>query len=202
MINLLPSQDKSELVYAVRNTRLLQLGSMIAIGLFGCILLIGAGFFYLQQETISYEKSAANTKLALEDNQEKQTITRVQGISDSLNLVVDVLSQEVLFSRLLREVAETLPAGTVLQDLSLSSELSGAIDLQVGAANYDAASQVQVNIENAGDTTVFEKADLIGISCKTDPQKPSQYPCQVSLRAIFSKDASFRLLDIDKGAEQ
>lgn len=194
MINLLPSDIKKSLSFAHHNTKLIKVIIGLSVGIFGIVIILFAGHFYLQQEVNSAKSSISTSEKSLKDQQETATITRVQDISSSLKLVVNVLSQEILFSELLREVGGVMPPRTVLQDLRLSSELDGAVDLQAGAKDYDSATQIQVNLEKIPGS-VFEKADLVNVTCKADENTPQNpYPCQASLTAIFSKDNNFTLL--------
>ncbi len=195
MINLLPPNAKESLVFAHHNTRIARLIIGLCIGLAGVLIVLGASLFYMQQEVNTYETSNKDGETVLKQQNEAATIAQVQDISNSLKLVVNVLSQEILFSKLLRQVGAQMPPNTVLQDLKLSNELDGALDLQVGAADYNSASQVQVNLVNSKDN-LFDKADLIGVNCaRSDTDADSSYPCQATLRAVFNKDNNFTMLD-------
>ncbi len=195
MINLLPYTSKQAITYAHRNTKLVGIIAGLCIGIIGIICVVVGGLLYLQQEASIYQDSIRTTETSLKQQNEQETIERVQEISNSIKLVVNVLSQEILFSKLLRQVGAQMPPNTVLQDLKLSSELSGALDLQIGALDYNSASQVQVNLMNSrGD--LFEKADLVNVTCKqSGDNSDSTYPCQASLRATFNKDSDFTLLN-------
>lgn len=200
MINLLPSDTKKSLSFAHHNTKLIKVIIGLGIGIFGIIIILFAGHFYLQQEVDSAKSSISDSEKSLKDQKETETIARVQDISSSLKLVVNVLSQEILFSQLLREVGSVMPPRTVLQDLKLSSELDGAVELQAGAKDYDSATQIQVNLEKIP-SSIFEKADLVNVTCKTDDKSAQNpYPCQATLTAIFSKDNNFTLLKPKKDA--
>src|SRR5690606_2314235 len=103
MINLLPPDSKSTLVYARRNTQLIRFVVGAAIGALGILIVTGVGLLYLNQEVHSYNDSIKESKVELEQQQESKVITEVQSISDSLKLVVNVLGQEVLFSELIQQ---------------------------------------------------------------------------------------------------
>lgn len=197
MINLLPPDSKSTLVYARRNTQLIRFVIGAAIGAFGILLVTGAGLLYLNQEVKSYKKSISQAETKLTQQKEKQVIAEVKGISDSLNLVVDVLGQEILFSQLVQEIGSVMPAGTVLQDLSLSNELTGALTLQAGAVSSTAASRVQANLRDPANK-IFAAADMESIECaQPDPnstEPPDPYPCTVTIKALFAADNNFTLI--------
>lgn len=193
MINLLPSGLKNSLTYAHHNTKLVKIIIGLCIGIVGIIVIIIAGLFYMQQEVNSYKTSNKEAETALVQQKETETIARVQDISSSLKLAVNVLSQEILFSKLLRQVGSLMPPNTVLKDLRLTGTLEGGIELTTGAKDYNAATQIQVNLEQRPDS-IFEKTDLVNIVCKNGPDADPLYPCQANLTAVFSKDNDFTLL--------
>lgn len=195
MINLLPSDLKNSLTFAHHNTKLVKVIIGLSIGIAGIVIIIIAGLFYLHQETNSYKTSNKEAETVLKQQKETETIARVQDISSSLKLVVNVLSQEVLFSKLLRQVGSLMPANTALKDLRLSSQLDGGIELTAVAKDYNSATQIQVNLEQRPDT-IFEKTDLVNITCKSGQDTDPAYPCQASLTAVFSKDNDFTLLNL------
>lgn len=198
MINLLPHDTKKGLLFARRNTFLVRSIFGIIVGI--CILsgVIAGSYIVLNQQTNNYKASIAEAEALLKEQNETETIARVQEISNSLNLVVGVLGEEILFSELLRQVGAVMPAGTALQNLSLSGQLSGALDLQAVAVDYDSATQVQINLEDPNNG-LFEKADLVGIDCngRDDPI----YPCVATLRAQFNDENDFRLLSNTAGGQ-
>lgn len=196
MINLIPQDIKKDLKFARRNTYLVRYMIGAGVGFVAVLLVLIAGYVFLQQEARSHRDSIAASEAQLKAANETATINRVQEISNSLKLVVDVLGQEVLFSELLRQVGAAMPSGTVLQNLSLSSELSGAIDLQAGAEDYTSASQVQINMQDPNNQ-IFDKADIVSIDCNVDDPR---YPCTVTLRTQFTKDNVFMLLSEQRGS--
>jgi hypothetical protein len=198
MINLMPSDHKKAVMYARRNTFLIRWVMGVAIAAFGIIVVAGGGLFYLKQDIKSYQKSINETKTNLEAQKQTETLNRVSEISGSLKLVVDVLSSQVLFSELLPRIGEIMPAGTVLQNLNLSSGLQGGIDLEIGAVSQQAGTQAQVNLADKSNG-IFEKADIVTLNCTT-LSDGGPYPCQVSVRALFiNGENPFLLLNKDGG---
>jgi hypothetical protein len=199
MINLLPSNIKQSLAFAHHNTKLVKVIIGLAIGIVGLMVVMAGSWLYLQQETNLYKDTVSKTEKSLEQQHEKETLARVQDISNSLKLSVNVLSQEILFSKLLKQVGGAMPPNTVLQDLKLSSALDGAVDLQAGAKDYNSATQIQVNLEQHPDS-VFDKADLVKVTCAPSDTTngDNTYPCKAQLTAVFSKDNDFTLLKTKK----
>ena len=190
MINLLPPERKQAYLFARRNSLVLRSIVGLAVGLALLFVITGGSLLFLQRETENYKDSIAITKSDLQKQDEAETIARVKDISNSLKLVVSVLEQEVLFSELLRQVGAVMPSGTVLRNLSINGDLSGALDLEAGATDQNAASQVLINLKDPRNQ-IFKAADLVAITCDgTDPA----YPCTVTLRAEFTADNAFMLL--------
>ena len=109
--------------------------------------------------------------------------------------VYNVLGQEVLFSQLLKQIAATIPQNANLTGLNIS-QTKGAIDIAAIASDYRTASQVQVNLADPANK-IFSKADIINITCSSDGSggTTSQYPCSVSVRALFSGDNPFLFIN-------
>lgn len=202
MINLLPPKVKTSYGYAYRNARLLRYVTGLSLGLIGIVFVLGAALLFLSQEVDGYKESAAISEASLRKQNEAATISEVSGISDSITLSVDVLSKEILFSELLRQVGSLMPRGTILQGLSISNDLTGALDLEVGATDYTSASQVQVNLQD--DTNkIFAIADLNNISCAEGEEVANvQYPCTVNLRALFAENSSFYLISPERESSE
>lgn len=200
MINLMPPAAKESILYARRNTILIKWMTFIGFAAAGVVLIAAAGLFYLKQDSSSYRASIDETKAELAAQNEADTLKRVEEISGNLKLVVDVLSNEVQFSRLLQQIGLVMPSGTILQDLSLSSDLDGGINLIIGASSYERATQAQVNLSDASNR-IFEKADIVSLTCSdTNPRDP-RYPCTAEMRALFIKDNNpFLLLNQNGGS--
>jgi hypothetical protein len=202
MINLMPPAEKEALNYARRNSALLGWIISISIAAVGILVVAGGGLFYLKQDTKTYSQSIDQTKAELVAQNEAETLARITEISGNLKLSVDVLSHEVLFSKLLQQIGEVMPTGTILQDLSISNDLTGGIDLLVGAASYRAGTQAQVNLADKSNN-IFEKADIVSLICREDEETDPRYPCILSVRALFLKDNNpFLLMNQDGEAGQ
>ena len=196
MINLLPPAEKQEITFARYNTQLTRWIIGAFVGLIGVVIVVFGGQMYLRQSTNAYESAIATSKQNLTQQKQTETLSRVKGIQDSLTLVVKVLSREVLFSKLLQQVGLIMPSGTVLEGLSLTteSETETAFDLTASAVDYQSASQIQVNLEDPANK-LFEKADLINITCTPAGDEPTKYPCQAALRVLPAKENPFLLLN-------
>lgn len=194
MINLLPAATKKEIIYARRNSVLKNWSIAAAFGLLGVVLVIAAGQLFISHSTNVWQKQVNDSKAQLEKQNLTGTQARVTEMSDSIKLASQVLSKQVLFSKLLAQITTVMPSGTSLQSLSIKA-VEGGIDLSAVAKDYQTATQVQVNLADPKNK-IFEKADIISITCADEDE---EYPCTISIRALFAKDNAFQYTSKDTG---
>lgn len=188
MINLLPPKTREDILYARRNTKLMRWIVATLIGLAGIGLVVLGGEFYIHQSIKTYSKRVNETQEQLRVQKLEETQKRVQDISGSLKLVVQVLSREVLFSKLLQQIGAAMPSGASLASLSIN-KTQGGIDLNAVAKDYQTATQVQVNLADPKNK-IFDKAEIVNVTCSPNSTDPT-YPCQITLKALFGKNTAF-----------
>jgi hypothetical protein len=197
MINLLPPSLKDEYRYARRNAGLRRTVVLFAFGIVGLAVIAATGMWYLDQSTKAYTVQAAISEARLREQKQDVIDKQVLDISNSLKLAVQVLSKEVLFSQLLTQLAVITPSNVTLNGLSIS-QLTGGLDIIAKTTNYDAATQLQVNIADPNNK-IFSKADLVNITCVTasdsSSSQPSRYPCTATIRAQFATDNPFLFIN-------
>lgn len=195
MINLLPPETKQSYRYAKRNVSLVRwltaAGlSLVIIGLIGSY-----GWLTMRESILTNQSQAADLQAALKQAKLTETNKEITEISNSLKLAEKVLSQEILFSKLLKQMATALPAGTNLTGLNISQVSSGStLDVTVDAANYTAATQVQVNLADPTNQ-IFARADIQNITCDAATASNPEYPCKISLRAQFAQNNPFLFIN-------
>jgi Tfp pilus assembly protein PilN len=201
MINLLPPDTKESYRYARRNRSMLRWVVIMGVSLAGAALLIGGGYVYMNQQLDATTKQIASTNDQLNSQNRDKIQKQVKDISSNLKLVVTVLSKEVLFSQLLKQLASVTPNDVILTNLAIS-QTEGGVDLTAQTASYDAATQLQVNLADPKNQ-IFSKADIVSITCTSSAggtPLSSQYPCTATLRALFATDNPF--LFINNGAKK
>lgn len=201
MINLLPPEIKAQYHYASINTGLRRWLIAVCIVIVGMAAITGAGLLYLRQISHSYDQQISESTASLQRQKIDQTRKQVNDISSSLKLSVQVLSKEVLFSQLLRQLAKLTPANTSLTSLNISQDQT-ALDIVASTTDYNAATQLQVNLADP-DNKIFSKADIVTISCggnDSTSSTPSKYPCTVTIRALLAKDNPFLFINSQKAA--
>lgn len=188
MINLLPTDYKETLLYARRNTSLRGWAIALLAVLAGAIILTGFGYWYLRNETNKQAASLESSKRELQEQNIDGVKAQTEEISSNINLAINVLQREVLFSKLLRQLGAAMPANTALTQLAVEEEIKGGLTLEAVASNLNSASQIQVNLESP-ENKIFAKADIENIQCN-DKTIPG-YPCKVTLRALFNEQNPF-----------
>jgi Tfp pilus assembly protein PilN len=202
MINLLPPESKTQLRFARLNTTMVRWAVLMAAVIVGLAGIVAFGDLYIRSSIKNYQaqNQAAEAQLKL------QKVDQIQGqvktFSDNMKLVIQVLSKEVLFSQLIKQVGAAMPPNTILDGLQIS-QVQGGLDFSARAKDYDAATQVQVNMQDP-DNKIFAKADILNITCQDTSQLQASaakgssvnlidlnYPCTVNVRGLFSNDNPF-----------
>lgn len=204
MINLMPPTSKEDIRYARHNAKLTKWILAVIVAAVGAFFIVGFGQLYLDQSVKTYTKQIEENQERLRIQKLEETQNRVNEISSSMKLVVQVLSRNILFSKVLREVGAAIPSGAVLTELTIN-KVEGGIDLTFEAKDYQTGSQILLNLQNIDNQLeenrrVFEKADIEGISCDAELQDNRTYLCQVSIRALFGNNSPF--LFINNGAQR
>ncbi len=195
MINLLPPETKQAYRYAERNVSLLRWVSAAFISLLGLAIISGYGWLSMRQTSLSTTHQVAAIQSDLDKSQLTATNKKITDISNSFKLVEKVLGQEILFSKLLKQMATALPSNTYLTGLNISQISGGSgLDVTVNAADYDAATQVQVNLADPTNK-IFAKADIQNISCDATNATDPKYPCKITLRAQFAQNNPFLFIN-------
>jgi Tfp pilus assembly protein PilN len=192
MINLLPPDIKSSYDYASRNVHALRWLVAFAIALVGLGAIGTTGFIYMQHLSKDYQSQISMKESSLKQQKLDETQKAAKDISSSLKLAVNVLSNEVLFSELLKQLGSVTPNNVRLSSLNIS-QTTGALDITAASTDYKAATQLQVNLADPANK-IFSKADIVNISCASGDGS-SSYPCTVTIRALFAKDNPFLFIN-------
>lgn len=191
MINLLPPKDKQQYIFARRNVHMTHWLISFVFAFLGLLVLGSGGYIYLQRATDNYQHQADALQASLQKQHIAQVQAEVKDISSSLKLSVSVLKQEVLFSKLLEQLATVIPASTKLSALDIS-QTTGALDITAQAKSYADATQLQINLADPANK-IFSKADIVSISCSSNSATP--YPCTVTIRALFVANNPFLFIN-------
>lgn len=204
MINLLPPQTKQNYRFAQRNVHLVRWAAGMSVSLIILAIIGGYGWLTLRQQIMASEQANKQTQATLEKNNLEQVNKKVTEISSSLKLAENVLSQQIIFSELLKQLAKALPNGSNLKALTIADVSGGSsLDVTVEATDYQTATQVQVNLADP-DNQIFASADIQSITCDavsdTSGTERSAYPCTVTLKTQFADDNPYLFINQGKDA--
>lgn len=202
MINLLPSEIKQNYRYARRNRHLVHWAIAFFVAIIGVAVIATFGILVMNKSIDNYKDQISESQSTLVIDDSAKIDNQVNGISNNLKLMVEVLSKEILFSNLLNRLGNITPSNVILTNLSITQDES-AIDITAQTADYNAATQLQVNLE-APSNQIFSKADIVSISCATGTAVVNtNYPCTVSIRALFVENNPFLFINSSqKGSSQ
>lgn len=193
MINLLPNDYKKTIHYSRRNRTVSKWISALLVSLFLSLFVVAMGWVYLDQSVKRESRSAAQTEASLKAQNIDDVTSKVEEISSNTKLVLQVLSKEVLFSKLIRQLGASLPSNTALESIEIE-DLKGGLTIRASAKDFNSASQIQVNLEDP-QNKIFKQADIESITCNdgstdapasTSTGEESVYPCSVQLKALFA----------------
>ena len=193
MINLLPPELKKSYEYGRKNVSLRRWVIAFSFAFIGLWAIATYGLLDLRQSTTDYKQTTVVSEATLKSEDYAGTQKQIEDISGSFELAVKVLSQEVLFSQLLKQIAATMPAKSNLTGLNIS-QTQGSLDISAIATDYNTATQVQVNLADPKNK-IFSKADIISINCSKDAATDPAYPCAVTIRALFSSNNPFLFIN-------
>ena len=194
MINLLPPELKQDYRYARYNRRLAHWVFGFLAGMLGIVVITGTGLLIMSNSADSYKARIATTQSRLASENITGVQTQVTDISNNLKLMVNVLSKEILFSKLLAQLGSITPSNVVLTNLAISQSES-AIDITAQTANYNAATQLQINLADPNNK-IFSTADIVSITCATGTAITNpNYPCTADVRAQFTQNNPFLFIN-------
>lgn len=191
MIDLLPTDIKKSRAYGRRNSKLLRWNILCVLGVLGILIIAGTGYFFVNNATLSAAEVKKQTEEAIKTAKLDEAEQEYETFSNNLKTVVQILSSQVLFSELLQQIGSVTPTGVTLNSVSLADS-DNALDLSFTATAASLAPTIQVNLEDPRNE-LFEKADIIQVSCQTDEEDNEE--CGVQLRALFKADAKFLFLN-------
>lgn len=197
MINLLPPNTRQSYSYARHNKTLLRWVIATATCLVVACLLVAGGYLYLVHVSNETKQHIAQTNSQLQKQHIDRIEKQVTDISNNIELAVQVLSREILFSKLLVQLGSATPKDAILTNLTIIQAQAG-VQITAQTTDYAAATQLQANLADPANK-LFAKADLVSINCGTNGENKT-YPCTANIQALFAANNPF--LFINDGAKQ
>jgi Tfp pilus assembly protein PilN len=184
MINLMPDEAKQEIRSARVNVILARYIAIILLAFCFLILLLGGSYVVLTQ-------TKANAQSLIDANQSKAAIysttkAQVDALTSRLAQTKSILDQEILYSNVLVNIGKQMPAGTVIDSVSLdTASFSGKpVTLKAYAKTTDAAVALRQKFQTS---PIFSKVNFESVS---DTSGISGYPVSVSMTLTIAKAAA------------
>ena len=182
MINLLPPEHRHQLRAAQANTLLLRYN----IAMFAALIFLGATlgvvYIYLTASKTNAEKTIAENQAKVGSYAEVEN--QAQAFRSSLTTAKQILDKDITYSKTVLAIAQLMPKGTVLQDLSLDVATFGTpTSLVVQAKDYETALALKDTFQTS---PLFSDVHLESISQGSG----DGYPYTVTLNLTISKDAA------------
>lgn len=198
MINLLPPDLKIEYKYARKNRKLLRWVIAVFLGIFGVVIITASSIILFHESEGNYRSNIDIAQSQLNSDNYTKVVQQVSDISNNLNLMVSVLSKEILFSKLLNRLGSITPSNVILTNLSISQPET-AVTITALTGNYNAATQLEVNMSDPANQ-IFQKADIISIICSNSNSTSANpnYPCTTVIRAQFASNNPFLFINSQK----
>lgn len=185
MINLLPPDLKQQYIYGRHSTVLRRWASALAFGILGVCVVTFGGLFLMEKSIVDYRAKVADAKALLGEQELDSTRTHAKELTAGITLATDVLSKQILFSKLITQIGMVTPSNTSLTDLNIVKD-QDSMEIKAIAGDFTSATQLQVNLQDPANK-IFSKADIQNITCNDKSEDP-RYPCTVTIKALFSKN--------------
>lgn len=183
MINLLPPANKKEIRAGYAN-RLLVRYVMLSLIVFATMCMaIASVYFYLQTtKNIAEQEIRSNKSL-------QSKYANVQKKSDefrsNLATVKQIMSKKVDYTRIMIDLANSMPPGTVVTKLSLDAATIGTpVPILVSAKSHDDAIKLKGTWQQSG---MFSEVYFQAVSSETSTAMG--YPVSAEYMVTFKKDA-------------
>lgn len=188
MINLLPPDVKESIRYGRKNRLLIGWITAFCVLLCLVLLLTVAGTFYVKAAANSYGKKVDSAKMRIQQQNLENAQKDAEKFSSDLDTVVKILSDQLLFSKIIRSTGSVLPNGVTLKEINYDSKDS-TMTLDILAPSEAAASQTLVNITE-GNAKLFSKADLVQVQ-----RADNGVGYNANIVALINKDSEFFFLN-------
>lgn len=184
MINIISPEQKREIRAARINVILVRYAVMLVSLAILIVLIYGIGFWLVGQE-----KQAVNDKLVSQMEQSKAydaVEKEAENFRKNLTVAKSILSKETSYSTFLTTLANDLPSGTVVVNLSLggTSTAQKGLNLDTRANSYAKVLELKNRLEQS---TLFENVSIVSAS------RPDDIAILTGLEARYPYEASFNV---------
>lgn len=182
MINLLPPEQKKQ-IRAARSNSLLIRYNILLLGALGFLLIaIFVVYVYLNNIEASAKQVITDNRAKVADYSSVQQ--QAKNFRSNLATAKQILDKEVVYTKVVMEISRLLPAGVVLDTLSLDAKTFGtSTTFAAKAKSYDAALALKDSLQKS---SVFSNVYFASIS----GDGAGDYPINVNLNVTIKKEAA------------
>lgn len=189
MINLLSAQTKQDIRAGRLNVELTRYAMMIVASILFLGIIFGIGF-----AITSTEKAAAEAELERQKKEAEaysSVLKQSESFAKNLTTAKTIITNEIVYSRVLLSMAEVMPKDTVLSVLALDNTLlkSGKpIPITAEAKTYEAALKIKSSLEQS---PILEAVNIVKIEEKPSAagQPSVVYPLDVDVNVSITKNS-------------
>lgn len=180
MINLLPPEERRQLVASRTNSLLLRY-NFFMIGVLAFVgLAIGVTYVYLSTTQATAEKQVADNQSRVSNYKEVQQ--QEATFKANLSTAKEILDKEVVYTKAILKIASLIPNGVVIQGLNLNPQAFGVeTSLAFQAKSIDDALNLKKVFENSD---VFTNVHFQNLEDKGGSE---EYPVAVNLNVTIDK---------------
>lgn len=183
MINLMPDEAKVELRAARTNVLLIRYISVIFLAFVFLVFVLGGSYYLLMQTKDSAQKliEANDTKASVYSSTQKQIDT----LSSQLSGAKTILNQEVLYSKVLVNLGQQMPSGTLIDQLTLndSSFTNTSVSMKIYAKSTNAAVSLRDRFQKS---PYFKDVNFQNIT--ESSQDVAGYPVTANLTFTLTRE--------------
>lgn len=185
MINLLPPTEKRQLQAARTNTLLIRYNIALVGAIIFLALAMGVVYFYLNNAKASSEQTIVENEAKAVGYAAIESQASI--FRNNLSIAKQILGNEVTYTKVVLSVANLMPAGTVLDRLSLDSSTFGTPTILVAQAkSYENAITLKDSLQKS---PLFSDVHFQSITSSGSGQSAS-YPFTVSLNVTIKKEVA------------
>jgi len=187
MINLLPPEEKKQLRAAQSNVLLLRYNEALVFAVAFLVIALGVVYVYLSNANTAGQKTITDNRAKVADYAPVQA--EATQFRDNLSTAQQILNSQITYSKVIIDIAQLMPQGTVLQNLNLNAATFGTpTQLIALAKDYSSALALKDSFQKA---TIFSDVHFDSItSSASSGSSGNTYPMVVTLDVTIKKDAA------------
>lgn len=184
MINLIPTEMRVDRKYGRLNIFMVrQVAGILTIGLLSVGFML-SGIHLVKTDENVLSESIAEKKIVYD--QLKPAEAAASALNKDVRTIQSLYEQEVRFSRLLVDIAGSLPVGVTLTSLSLTGTNTEPIQIAAIITSQELAPVLNKTLVDSG---IFESADILNISAGEEDQNGNPENWNVSISASLTGSA-------------